>query len=95
MKEAYILIRCLVKEHLRVPRSTILEHICHYGGRGRSWTMPTMLLDGDLDGVMPFEEDFLEATRNRHALLPPPKNEDGWELWGQDDGEEPINPAGG
>lgn len=83
MKEAYILIRCLVKEHLRVPRSTILEQVCRYGGRGRSWTMPTMLLDGDLDGNLPFEEEVPEGTRNRHAPLPPPQAEDGWVPWGQ------------
>ncbi|PNT75092.1 hypothetical protein BRADI_1g27478v3 [Brachypodium distachyon] len=62
-----------------------------------NWVNPHMkeayILIRDLDGVLPLEEDFPEATRNRHALLPPPEPEDGWELWGHNEDAADAKPA--
>jgi hypothetical protein len=67
-----VLVKCLVLSPERVPRSLVVSHGTTLGGIGRSWSVPTYILNGGhFPDMFPGDEDPMPANGNPHPLHGP------------------------
>jgi len=67
-----VLLKCLVLSPVRVPRSLVISHGTTLGGNGRSWSVPTYILNGGhFPDMFPGDEDPVPANGNPHPAHGP------------------------
>lgn len=59
------LVRCMLIDPTRVPRSVVVARGTMIGGNGRSWLVPTYILGGNFV-VPPGDEDPIPTDGNPH-----------------------------
>ena len=70
-----VLVQCMLLSPDRVPRSVMVSQGTLLGGNGRSWSVPTYILDGHFPNIFPPDEDPVPADGNPH----PPNVVQGWQ----------------
>jgi hypothetical protein len=61
-----ILLRCRVAFVSRIPRSIIISESGSVADSGHSWTVPVVVLDSNLNDVLPSDEDPIPPNGNPH-----------------------------
>ena len=63
-----VLVQCLLLSLDRVPRTVVVSQGTLLGGNGRSWSVPTLILDGQFSDIFPPDEDPVPVDGNPHPM---------------------------